>query len=1694
MRTTTISSIITLFFAATLSLASASADSQPGALERFAPAATFDVSSSASSLDLRIEIESGDASKLLKEASLQSWDGSLPEALIRWVVLPDHGNAEVHVSNVEATRSGESSNDLRSTRLSSSELSQFTSLGAPQTMRGIRMVPLAVRSMIVDSKGKTIVASRLDVQVEFTGGQGLNEVVHPSPVTEGFASLIRNMTLNPPAEFPHRDPAAAYSSRMLILRPSSLANQAALNSLSAFADWKRQQGFEVTLTSVNTANTTPVQIRDLISDGYPEDPYDYVLIVGWYYSYLDTLRPDATLEFPAFEVEDDESIRPGDLFYATLDNEGDETDDWLPDVMIGRMVAHSPADLQAVLNRSIRYERDPYSGPNGDGAWYHRAVHCEDGVDADSLLKDSDFEMARWVGNLLARKSMTTSVYMGGRNDTEADERTSLEEGVSIASADGYLFGMAVGTDEGDWDEANTGRMHPFVIANAHYYDYPRLFPFFSSGTLNDPNGPIGAVGFAFGHWDRISRPFVAGALRAIINGDDKTISNFWLGSALNVMGNLVTIHPDSSLAILELKQKLSQVIMLGDPTVNLFLDLPKTLATDLPETLYPGTTVLAFKLTDADNQPVSGATVAISQSNRIHLVAWTDESGNVAISIPNGIAEGNVQLTVSKQGYQPVFLANLPVEYPPVNLVLQNFTLDPDPLVNGTSSALGLTIENDGENDAEEVDVEFKSDSPFLTFSRNSAALDNIASGENGGLSSEVNLILSPSCPGGTIVQVLLNMSSRNDAWQAAFEFTTSGPHYDAPSVVVYENVRPGAEGTVSPRLVNSGDRAGIALNATLVSLTEHVRIVEGNRNYGAIATGDTGMPNSAFRVAVDTLFVPGQWAEFELRLTGEGNVATALRFRKVISQADVNDPIGPDNYGYYAFDSRDAGWAQAPTFDWIEINPDYEAGNDFDGVRLDLQDEGDRGGSSTLIDLPFSFRYYGKDYDQLVICSNGWVSFDTLSLDYHSPNNEGMPAIGPAPDAQLAVCWQDIFNFYPWKNGIYTHSDTENGIVVIEWSDLQLEQAQQVADSAQFQIILYDPAKYPTRTGDGEIKFQYRRFSEVSGKVDYHWYSTIGIRNPDGTDGIQYRHALGYNELANPVENGFAIMFTPSLSNTYGTVSGRFARLENQQLALPDVQIFSYRGIDVVSAQDGSFQFSARPGHYENVSATLRHFNDMTLTFDVREGEVTNLGNLLMVHPEISQVPERVTTGLQPGFPTQQPVFFNNSGNGQLDYTTSIVRADGQRATFEILDTFRIGTILGDNSTTSPVYVDQVLFFPRNNGGNGAQVMTAVGLNGARTGEEVPLPGRDSLDAIPQSVTSDGADFWGSFRYLDSPVNDIIEFNRQGAIQRRFISPFNSQTINAIITYSPARNSLFAIQPEDELIVELGLDSAHFGEIINSWEVSFPTEELIPTGIGWNSYDTDNMPLYLILKNWATLPDGVRGQRIVRFDPESGNFEIFTYIRNINLPTVDGVDRSSFGLAFIPGHKGANVAMVLNENVNPVRNDILKIVEIGPYVPFVSGRLIHTPGSVPAGGQGFFTIPFDATGLEESDYSFGVKLFHNALGDSVFIPITLNVNDTNGVGDDPVTLPIDFGITRLYPNPFNSRIGIDFVMPIGERSVLKVFDLAGREVATLFDGRSVSGSERLFWDAANFSTGVYIVRLESGDRVVTRKAALIK
>ena len=89
---------------------------------------------------------------------------------------------------------------------------------------------------------------------------------------------------------------------------------------------------------------------------------------------------------------------------------------------------------------------------------------------------------------------------------------------------------------------------------------------------------------------------------------------------------------------------------------------------------------------------------------------------------------------------------------------------------------------------------------------------------------------------------------------------------------------------------------------------------------------------------------------------------------------------------------------------------------------------------------------------------------------------------------------------------------------------------------------------------------------------------------------------------------------------------------------------------------------------------------------------------------------------------------------------------------------------------------------------------------------------------------------------------------------------------------------------------------------------------------------------------------------------------------------------------------------------------------------------------------------------------------------------------------------IPEAFSLSQNYPNPFNPRTVISFQLPVDSRVSIKVYDVQGREVQTLVNGRMNAGVYETTFDGAGLNSGVYFYRLVTEGFSETKRMILIK
>jgi len=100
----------------------------------------------------------------------------------------------------------------------------------------------------------------------------------------------------------------------------------------------------------------------------------------------------------------------------------------------------------------------------------------------------------------------------------------------------------------------------------------------------------------------------------------------------------------------------------------------------------------------------------------------------------------------------------------------------------------------------------------------------------------------------------------------------------------------------------------------------------------------------------------------------------------------------------------------------------------------------------------------------------------------------------------------------------------------------------------------------------------------------------------------------------------------------------------------------------------------------------------------------------------------------------------------------------------------------------------------------------------------------------------------------------------------------------------------------------------------------------------------------------------------------------------------------------------------------------------------------------------------------------------------------------NTTDVEKEKSILPNNFELMQNYPNPFNPSTMISYQLSAHGFTTLKVYDEIGREVAMLVNEMKEAGYYSATFNAAHFPSGVYLAKLQSGDKIQIKKMVLMK
>jgi photosystem II stability/assembly factor-like uncharacterized protein len=222
-------------------------------------------------------------------------------------------------------------------------------------------------------------------------------------------------------------------------------------------------------------------------------------------------------------------------------------------------------------------------------------------------------------------------------------------------------------------------------------------------------------------------------------------------------------------------------------------------------------------------------------------------------------------------------------------------------------------------------------------------------------------------------------------------------------------------------------------------------------------------------------------------------------------------------------------------------------------------------------------------------------------------------------------------------------------------------------------------------------------------------------------------------------------------------------------------------------------------------------------------------------------------------------------------------------------------------------------------------------------------------------------------------------------------------------------------------------------------------------------------------------------------------------------NAPAFYGVSfatsRTAIMVGALPGPGGGalilrtdNMGFTWVRQNNPPVSTLRSIANLGTAAGYIAGdggTILATPDTGNTWTEQQSGVTSNLNGIAFSDIDHGI-----VVGDSGVILQAAPAGVT-GIGDPSLrgaSFPAGYGISQNYPNPFNPSTRIQFEIPAASLVSLKVFDVTGKEVASLVDGIQQSGRHEVTFDASALSSGTYFYRMAAAGRIATGRMILLK
>jgi hypothetical protein len=845
----------------------------------------------------------------IKLSNTQRTNISLAERGINYPVLPAQESAAKcdNPEDLPFVVNRDFYNGNRSTTLPAVKIEELGML------RGERLFALDYIPANYNPQSKSLdVVTSTDVEIIFAGADhAATSNLKAKTSSPAFSSALASTVWN------YQDTRTSmmrYPVGYEIITPQSF-----IPALQPFIDWKTIEGYNVTVTTIesigNVHNNIKTHMQSLWNNATPENPApSYLLIVGDVAQVV-----SGTASTPG--------THPTDLHYVRL-----QGTDYMPEMYFGRFSATTPAEVTNQVNKTLMHEM--YTMP--DDSYLAESVMIA-GVDSYWAPTHANgainYATQRYFNTAHGITSHTYLYPASGSSATQI--RTDVSNGA------GYVNYTAHG-DVTNWSDPSftishinalqNQNMYSFVVGNCCLTSKFDAAVCFAEAWLRAENkgGIIYIGGTNSTYWDEdywwavgakgsangqapAYDPTKLGVYDAIFHENNEAFAD-WAATAgaMTLMGNLAVVQGNSS----RINYYWEIYSIMGDPSLTPYIGIPAQNSMQVPETIFMG-----LGTTDIYADPYTWVSISMNGIN--HGVGLTDANGYLNLEFTPFDEPGSATIVATRSRRRPLIssINVIPNEGPYVTVSPITVTGGGETADAGTIVPIDLNFNNVGIMNAENLSVSITTASPWVYVPNNQTTIANIAANGTLFVPSIFTINIDQGTPDQHQAEFSITVSDGEHEWTSNRSLTINAPNVVISSVTYFD---PNNNG-----IYEAGETININLNITNIG---HMAAESGQLNL--IMNSDSAtLPYSSFTI-------PGMSTggnipfNFDLTIspTAELGTTIALGIALDMGAQMINHgliiPVGAIMEGFETGDFSAFNWQNTSTIPWTIVSNDQNSG----------------------------------------------------------------------------------------------------------------------------------------------------------------------------------------------------------------------------------------------------------------------------------------------------------------------------------------------------------------------------------------------------------------------------------------------------------------------------------------------------------------------------------------------------------------------------------------------------------------------------------------------------------------------------------------------------------------------------------------------------------------------------------------------